>query len=82
MDDPGGYRRLAAIEERVYTRPCKAKIKTFYFVYPFTAIFVQDTEKYPKQLAHFLKYKVHKRLKILENIEKRLDRLQLTRQKF
>ena len=32
-DDPGGYRRLAAIEERVYTRPVKRKLKTFYFVY-------------------------------------------------
>ena len=33
-DDPGGYRRLAAIEGWVYTRPVKRKTKTFYFVYP------------------------------------------------
>ena len=30
----GGYRRLVAIEERVYTRPIKRKSMTFYFVYP------------------------------------------------
>ncbi len=32
-DDPGGYRRLAAIEGRVYTRPVNRELKTFYFVY-------------------------------------------------
>ena len=44
-DDPGGYRRLAAIEGRVYTRPVKRKSKTFYFVYPLSAISVPDTSK-------------------------------------
>ena len=39
-DDPGGYRRLAAIEGRVYTRPVKRKSMTFYFVYHSTAILV------------------------------------------
>ena len=31
--DLGGYRRLAAIEGWVYTRPVKRKSKMFYFVY-------------------------------------------------
>ncbi len=44
-DDPGGYRRLAAIEGWVYTRPVKRKSMTFYFVYLKTAISVQDTLK-------------------------------------
>ena len=44
-DDPGGYRRLAAIEGWVYTRPVKRKSKTFYFVYHSTAISVPDTSK-------------------------------------
>lgn len=44
-DDPGGYRRLAAIEGRVYTRPVKRKSMTFYFVYHSTAISVPDTSK-------------------------------------
>lgn len=46
-DDPGGHRRLAAIVGWVYTRPCKAKTKTFYFVYPLSASFVQDARKSP-----------------------------------
>ena len=45
-DDPGGYRRLAAIEGRVYPRPVKRKSMTFYFVYPLSAISVPDTLKY------------------------------------
>ena len=45
--DPVRHGRLTAIEGRVDTRPCKAKNKTFYFVYPDTATFVPDTEKYP-----------------------------------
>ena len=44
-DDLGGYRRLAAIEGRVYTRPVKRKSMTFYFVYHSTAISVPDTSK-------------------------------------
>lgn len=44
-DDPGGYRRLAAIEGRVYTRTVKRKSMTFYFVYHSTAISVPDTSK-------------------------------------
>ncbi len=44
-DDPGGYRRLAAIEGRVYTRPVKRKTMTFYFVYPLITISVPDTRK-------------------------------------
>jgi len=46
-DDPGGHRRLAAIEGWVYTRPCRAEMKTFYFVYPVATISVPDTSKYP-----------------------------------
>lgn len=34
--DPGGHRRLTAIEGWVYTRPCRAGMKTFYFVYLLT----------------------------------------------
>ena len=41
----GGYRRLAAIEGRVYTRPVKRKTMTFYFVYLKTTISVPDTSK-------------------------------------
>ena len=44
-DDPGGYRRLAAIEGRAYARPVKRKSMTFYFVYHSTAISVPDTSK-------------------------------------
>ena len=44
-DDPGGYRRLAAIAGRVYTRPVKRKSMTFYFVYHLIAISVPDTSK-------------------------------------
>ena len=44
-DDPGGYRRLAAIEGLVYTRPVKRKSMTFYFVYLKNAISVPDTSK-------------------------------------
>ena len=44
-DDPGGYRRLDAIERRVYARPVKQKSMTFYFVYYSTAISVPDTSK-------------------------------------
>ena len=43
--DPGGYRRLAAIEGWLYTRPVKRKSMTFYFVYPQTTISVPDTSK-------------------------------------
>ena len=43
--DPGGYRRLAAIEGWVYTRPVKRKTMTFYFVYLKTTISVPDTSK-------------------------------------
>ena len=46
-DDPGGHRRLAAIEGWVYTRPCRTGMKTFYFVYPATTISVPDTSRYP-----------------------------------
>ena len=46
-EDPGGYRRLAAIEGWVYTRPVKRKTKTFYFVYLLIAISVFDTLKDP-----------------------------------
>jgi len=46
-EDPGGHRRLAAIEEWVYTRLCRAEIKTFYFVYPATPILVPNISKYP-----------------------------------
>ena len=46
-DDPGGHRRLAAIEGWGYTRPVKRKAMTFYFVYPLTAILVSDIAKYP-----------------------------------
>lgn len=44
-DDSGGYKRLVAIEGRVYKRPVKRKIRAFYFVYPFTTISVSDTLK-------------------------------------
>ena len=44
-DDPGGYRRLVAIEGWVYTRPAKQKSMTFYFVYIKTTISVPDTLK-------------------------------------
>ena len=46
-DDPGGHRRLAAIEGWVYTRPCRTKKMTFCFVYSLTTISVPDTSKYP-----------------------------------
>lgn len=46
-DDPGGYRRLAAIEGWVYTRPCRIEKMTFYFVYPLFAISVPDTSECP-----------------------------------
>ena len=55
-DDPGGHRRLAAIEGWVYTRPCRTKRKTFYFVYPKSAIFVPDTEKCPFLWLLLLRY--------------------------
>ena len=44
-DDPGGCRRLAAIEGRGYTKPIKRKSMTFYFAYPLSAISVPDTSK-------------------------------------
>ena len=44
-DDPGGYRRLAAIEGWVYTRPVKRKSMTFYFVYLLITISVLDISK-------------------------------------
>lgn len=37
-DDPGGHRRLAAIEGRVYKGHIKRKTKTFYFEYPLVPI--------------------------------------------
>lgn len=43
--DPGRNGRCATIDGGGYTRPCKANIRTFYFVYPKPAIFVPDTEK-------------------------------------
>ena len=46
-DDSGGYRRLAAIEGWVYTRPCRIEKMTFYFVYPLFAISVPDTSECP-----------------------------------
>ena len=45
--ESSGHRRLAAIEGWVYTRPCRAEMKTFYFVYPEVTILVPDTLKYP-----------------------------------
>ena len=44
-ENPGGYRRLSAIEGRVYTRPVKRKRKMFYCVYFLSAISVLDTLK-------------------------------------
>ena len=41
-NDPCGYRRLAAIEGRVYTRPVERKSMTFYFVYHSTAVSLPD----------------------------------------
>lgn len=46
-DDPGRHGRFAAVDGWVYTRPCRTKRKTFYFVYPKSTIFVPDTEKCP-----------------------------------
>ena len=46
-DDPGGHRRLAAIEGWVYTRPSRIEVMMFYFVYLKTNISVLDTLKYP-----------------------------------
>lgn len=46
-DDPGGHRRLAAIEGWVYARPCRTEMKKLYFVYLLTIISVPDALKYP-----------------------------------
>ena len=54
--DPGRHGRFAAIEGWVYTRPCRAKTKTFYFVYPSPSIFVPDTEKCPSPWLIHLRY--------------------------
>ena len=45
--DPVRHGRLTAIEGRGYTRPCKAKNATFYFVYPKPLCLAPDAEKYP-----------------------------------
>ena len=45
-DDPGGHKRLAVIEGWGYTRPCRAEMKTFYFVYSAILISVSYTLKY------------------------------------
>ena len=37
-------------------RPCRAKTKTFYFVYPSPSIFVPDTEKCPSPWLIHLRY--------------------------
>ncbi len=68
--DPGRHGRYAAIEGWVYTRPCRAKTKTFYFVYPSPSIFVPDTKKCPLSWLIHLRYITKKSLK---NKEKRLD---------
>ena len=44
-DDSGGYRRIAAIEGWVYTRPVKRKNNAVFFVYLKTTISVPDTSK-------------------------------------
>lgn len=44
-DAPVGYRRLAAIEEWIYTMSVRRKSKPFYFVYPSFAISELDTSK-------------------------------------
>ena len=49
---------FAAIEGRVYTRPCRVKTKTFYFVYPTPSIFVPDAEKVPSPWLFHLRYKL------------------------
>ena len=54
--DPGRHGRYAAIEGWVYIRPCRAKTKTFYFVYPSPSIFVPDTEKCPSPWLIHLRY--------------------------
>ena len=54
--DPGRHGRYAAIEGWVYIRPCRAKTKTFYFVYPSPSIFVPDTEKCPFFWLILLRY--------------------------
>lgn len=54
--DTGRHRRCAAVDGRVCTRPCKAKTRTFYFVYPKPAIFVPDTEKCPTLWLILLRY--------------------------
>ena len=45
-DDPGRHGRFAAVDGWVYTRPCRTKRKTYYFVYTATTISVLDTSKY------------------------------------
>lgn len=55
-DDPGRHGRFAAIDGWVYTRPCRTKRKTFYFVYLKSAIFVPDTEKCPFLWLLLLRY--------------------------
>ena len=55
-DDPGRHGRFAAVDGWVYTRPCRMKSKTFYFVYPKSTIFVPDTEKCPFLWLLLLRY--------------------------
>ena len=55
-DDPGRHGRFAAVDGWVYTRPCRTKRKTFYFVYLKSAIFVPDTEKCPFLWLLLLRY--------------------------
>ncbi|HJD36752.1 MAG TPA: hypothetical protein IAA00_07480, partial [Candidatus Blautia ornithocaccae] len=62
--------RFAAVDGREYTRPCKTKRMTFYFVYLKSSTFVPDTEKCPILWLIHLRDKPKKSLK---NKEKRLD---------
>ena len=55
-DDSGRHGRFAAVDGWVYTRPCRTKRKTFYFVYPKSTILVPDTEKYPFLWLLLLRY--------------------------
>ena len=68
--DPVRHGRLTAIEGWGYTRPCKAKNATFYFVYPKPLCLAPDAEKYPWLWLVRLRYVTEKSLK---NKEKRLD---------
>ena len=63
MGDPGRHGRFAAVDGRVYTRPCRAKTMTFYFVYSNRSIFVPDTKKCPSSWLIHLRYVTKKSLK-------------------